>query len=80
MHIVHCTIYYVYCGMYMYIVGPPKKDRKQSIKNKNNRSLSFHIDFLALSGFSDVPVYLKNCLIKLICMHIIRTSSIRGLK
>ena len=28
------------------LVGPPKKDRKQSIKNKNNRSLSFHFDFL----------------------------------
>ena len=29
-------------------VGPPKKDRKQSIKNRNNRSLSFHFDFLGL--------------------------------
>ena len=30
------------------LVGPPKKDRKQSIKNENNRSLSFHFDFLGL--------------------------------
>ena len=29
-------------------IGPPKKDRKQSIKNKNNSSLSFHFDFLGL--------------------------------
>ena len=49
-----------------HFIGPPKKDRKQSIKNKNNRYLSFHFDFLGLSvcgfvrlsvfsGFSDVP-------------------------
>ena len=76
-----------------------KKDRKQSIKNKNNRSLSFHFDFLGLSvcgfvslwlcpfvrlsvffGFSDVPLYLTNYSIKLIYMHIMRTSSMRGLK
>ena len=70
------------------IIGPPKEDRKQSIKDKNNRSLSFHFDFLGLSvcgfvvlsGFLDVPLYLKNYLIKLKCMHIIRTSSMRGLK
>ena len=30
------------------VIGPPKKDRKQSIKNKNNRSLSFHFDSLGL--------------------------------
>ena len=30
------------------LVGPPKKDRKQSIKNKNIRFLSFHFDFLCL--------------------------------
>ena len=30
------------------VIGPPKKDTKQSIKNKNNRSLSFHFDFLGL--------------------------------
>ena len=26
-------------------IGLPKKDKKQSIKSKNNRSLSFHFDF-----------------------------------
>ena len=31
-------------------IEPPKKDRKQSIKNKNSRSLSFHFDFLGLSA------------------------------
>ena len=73
------------------IIGPPKKDRKQSIKNKNDRSLSFHFDFLGLSicgfvalsvfsGFSDVPLYLTNYSIKLIYMHIMRASSMRGLK
>ena len=42
----------------LYIIGPPQQDRKQSIKNKNNRSLSFHFDlfsgcrFVGLSGFS----------------------------
>ena len=42
----------------IYIIGPPKQDRKQSIKNKNNRSLSFHFDlfsgcrFVRFSGFS----------------------------
>ena len=40
------------------LIGPPKQDRKQSIKNKNNRSLSFHFDlfsgcrFIGFSGFS----------------------------
>ena len=33
-----------------------------------------------LSGFSDVPLYLTNYSIKLIYMHIIRTSSMRRLK
>ena len=69
-------------------IGPPKKDRKQRIKNKNNRSLSFHFDFWVcgfvtlsvFSGFSDVPLYLANYSIKLIYVHIIRTSSMRGLK
>ena len=68
------------------IIGPPKQDRKQSIKNKNNRSLSFHFDlfsgcrFVRLSVFSDVPLYLTNYSIKLIYMHIIRTDSMRRLK
>ena len=67
-------------------VGPPKKDRQQSVKNKNNRSLSFHFDFfgfVALSVcpfFSDIPLYLTNYPIKLIYMHIMRMSSMRGLK
>ena len=64
-------------------IGPPKKDRKQSIKIKNNRSLSFHFDFLGLSvlsGFSDFPLYLNNFFIKRIYMPIIRTSSMRGLR
>ena len=75
-------------------IGPPKKDRKQSIKNKNNRSLSFHFDFLGLSvcgfvvlwlrpffsGFSDVPLYLTNYSIKLIYMHIIRKTLNEGIK
>ena len=40
------------------IIGPPKQDRIQSIKNKNNRSLSFHFDlfsgcrFVRFSRFS----------------------------
>ena len=43
------------------IIGPPKQDRKQSIKNKNNRSPSFHFDlfsgcrFVRFSGFSMFP-------------------------
>ena len=47
-------------------VGPPKQDRKQSIKNKNNRSLSFHFDlfsgcwFVGLSAFPDFRLYLTN--------------------
>ena len=28
-------------------IGPPKQDRKQSIKNKNNKSLSFHFDLFS---------------------------------
>ena len=35
----------------MIIIGPLKKDRKQGIKNKNNRSLSFHFDFFSGCGF-----------------------------
>ena len=76
------------------IIGPPEKDRKQSINNKNNSYLSFHFDFfgfvrlwpygfMALSVcpfFPDFPLYLTNYSIKLIYMHIIRTSSMRGLK
>ena len=50
------TFFYTSC-VYIYsfhskrYIGPPKRDRKQSIKikNKNNRSLSFHFDFLGLS-------------------------------
>ena len=59
------------------LVGPPKKDRKQSIKN--DRSLSFHFDFLGLSlcGFvplsvcplcPNFPLYLNNYFIKSIYM------------
>ena len=60
--------------------------RKQSIKNKNNRSLSFHFDlfsgywFVGLSAFLGVCLYLTNYSIKLIYMHIIRTGSMRRLK
>ena len=67
-------------------IGPPKKDRKQSIKNKNNRSLSFHFDlfsgcwFVRLSVFPDFHLYLTNYSIKLIYMHFIRTGSMRRLK
>ena len=39
-------------------IGPPKKDRKQSIKNKNNRSPSFHFDFLGLSVCGFVVLWL----------------------
>ena len=44
-------------------IGPPKQDRKQSIKNKNNRSLSFHFDlfsgcpFIGLSVFPDFRMF-----------------------
>ena len=68
------------------IIGPPKKDRKQSIKNNNNRSLSFHFDlfsgcrFVGLSVFPDFHLYLTNYSIKLIHVHIIRTDSMRRLK
>ena len=67
-------------------IGPPKQDRKQSIKNKKNRSLSFHFDlfsgcwFVGSSWFSDVRFYLTNYSIKLIYIHIIRTGSMRRLK
>ena len=67
-----------YGGPIIIIIGPPKKDRKPSIKNKDNSSLSFHFDFLGLSvcgfvrlsGFSDVPLYLTNYSIKLIYAHL----------
>ena len=68
------------------IIEPPKKDRKQSIKTKTNRSLSFHLDlfsgcwFVHFSGFLDVPLYLMNYSIKVIYMNIIRTSSMWRLK
>ena len=70
----------------MQIVGPSKKDRKQSIKNKNNRSLSFHFDlfsgcrYVGLSVFPDFHLYLNNYFIKRIYMHIIRTGSMRRLE
>ena len=40
-------------------IGPPKQDRKQSIKNKNNRSLSFHFDLFSgcLSVCSFSPIF-----------------------
>ena len=55
---------------------------------RSNRSLSFHFNFLGLwlcpfvrfSGFLDIPLYFTNYSIKLIYMHIIRTSSMSGLK
>ena len=68
------------------VIGLPKQDRKQSIKDKNNRTLSFHFDlfcgcpFIGFLGFSDVRLYLTNYPIKLIYMHIIRTGSMRRLK
>ena len=37
------------------LIGPLKKDRKQSIKN--NRSLSFHFDFLGLSVYGFVRFF-----------------------
>ena len=37
-------------------IGPPKQDRKQSIKNKNNRSLSFHFDLFSGCWFVDLLV------------------------
>ena len=52
------VLYFYYISMI--IIGPLKKDRKQSIKNKNNRSLCFHFDFfpdVGLCGFLDVPLY-----------------------
>ena len=55
-------------------IGPPKKDRKQSIKNKNNRSLSFHFDLF--SGFSLISHELLNKTYH----QIIRTGSMRRLK
>ena len=67
-------------------IGPPKQDRKQSIKNKNNRSLSFHFDlfsgcrFVGLSVFPDFLLYLTNYSIKFSYIHIIRTDSMRRLK
>ena len=70
----------------LHSIEPPKQDRKQSIKNKNNRSLSFHFDlfsgcrFVGLSVFPDSRLYLTNYSIKLIYMHIIRTGSMRRLK
>ena len=51
-------------------IGPPKQDKKQSIKNKNIRSLSFHFDlfsgcpFVRLSVFPDFRLYLTNYSIK----------------
>ena len=66
------------------LIGPPKQDRKQSIKNKNNRSLSFHFDlfsgcwFVRFSGFSLISHELLDK--TYIYMHIIRTGSMRRLK
>ena len=68
------------------LVGPPKKDRKQSIKNKNGRSFSFHFDlfsgcwFVGMSVFPDFHLYLTNYSIKLLYVHIIRTGLMRRLK
>ena len=82
-----CFFYFTYVYFKKSIcIEPPKKDRKQSIKNKNNRSLSFHFDlfsgcwFVGLSVFPDFHLYLTNYSIKLIYMHIIRTGSMRRLK
>ena len=46
-------------------IRPPTHDRKQNIKNKNNRSLSFHFyfeglsvcGFVGLSGFADFRTF-----------------------
>ena len=68
------------------LVGPPKQDRKQSIKSKKKIgpsvfTLIFWVcPFVALSRFSDAPLHLTNYSIKFIYMHITRTSSIRRLK
>ena len=48
---------------FKHYIGPPKQDRKQSIKNKNNMSLSFHFDlfsgcwFVGLSVFRDFRMF-----------------------
>ena len=59
------------------------ENKAQKAKSKNNRSLSFHFDFLGLSVFFRIfecSLISHESLDKLIYMHIIRTSSMRGLK
>ena len=57
------------------IVEPPKQDRKQSIKNKNDRSLSFHFDlfsgcpFVRFSGCSLISPELLDKTYIIICAH-----------
>ena len=81
-------IMYIYIVQCIYI-GPPKQDRKQSIKNKNNKSLSFHFDlfsgcwfvrlsFFLIFGFSLISHELLDK--TYIYIHIIRTGSMRRLK
>ena len=41
----------------MYMVEYALLDRQRKIKNKNNRSLSFHFDFLALSVCGFVRIF-----------------------
>ena len=67
------------------LVGSPKKDRKQSIKNKTIGPSVFTLifGFVALSVCPfcpDFPLYLNNYFIKRIYMHIIRMASMRGLR
>ena len=53
----------VYFPTHVLFIGPPKQDRKQSIKNKNNRSLSFHFDLFSgcrFVRFPDFRLYLTN--------------------
>ena len=65
-------MYIVYNIMLLLYWTAKARYRKQSIKNKNNRSLSFHFDlfsgywFVGLSAFLDFRLYLTNYSIKLI--------------
>ena len=57
-------------------IGPPKQDRKQRMKIKNNRSLCFHFDFRMcpyIPRTTGQNLYMCTT-------YIIRLSSLRGLK
>ena len=63
--------------------GPPKQDRKQSIKTRTIGPSVFTLIYfldVGLSVFPNFRLYLTNYLIKLVYMHIIRTGSMRRLK